>query len=183
MQRLLFATAILAVSTLSAADPTTALDFKMKAIDGKQVSLSKYQGKVVLIVNVASECGLTDQYKELQILHQVLSPKGFTVLGFPCNQFGKQEPGTDAEIQSFCETNYKVSFDMFSKVEVNGANACKLYQHLTQQDAKPAGKGKVKWNFEKFLLGKDGKVAARFAPNTTPSDPKILKRIKEELEK
>lgn len=161
----------------------TALDFKVKSIAGKEVDLSEYKGKVIVVVNVASECGLTPQYEGLEALYQKYSNKGLTVLGFPCNQFGKQEPGSDAEIAQFCETNYKVKFPMFSKVEVNGEGAAPLYKHLTSQDAKPKGKGQVAWNFEKFVIGKNGEVVARFAPKTEPDDAELVKTIEAELAK
>lgn len=160
-----------------------ALSFKVKSITGKEVDLSKYQGKVILVVNTASECGLTPQYEELEALHEKYGQKGLSVLGFPCNQFGKQEPGSDKEIAEFCESNYKVKFDMFSKVDVNGEEASPLYKHLTALDAKPKGKGKVSWNFEKFLIGRDGSVVARFEPKTAPDDPVVLKAVEAELAK
>lgn len=160
-----------------------ALNFTMKSISGKDVDLSKYKGKVVLIVNTASECGLTPQYEELQALHEKYADKGVAVLGFPCNQFGKQEPGSDADIAKFCTDNYKVTFDMFSKVDVNGPNAAPLYRHLTSVDAKPKGKGDISWNFEKFVIGKNGEVVARFAPRTAPDDPEVIKVIEAELAK
>ena len=160
-----------------------ALNFKVKSISGKEVDLSKYQGKVVLIVNTASECGLTPQYEELEALHEKYGEKGLAVLGFPCNQFGKQEPGSDDEIVKFCEDNYKVKFDMFSKVDVNGEGATPLYKHLTSVDTKPKGKGKVSWNFEKFLIGRDGGVIARFEPKTAPDDPAVIKALEAELAK
>ncbi len=160
-----------------------ALNFKVKTITGKEVDLSKYQGKVVLIVNTASQCGLTPQYEGLEALHEKYGKEGLSVLGFPCNQFGKQEPGSDDEIVKFCETNYKVKFDMFSKVEVNGEGAAPLFKYLTATDAKPKGKGKVKWNFEKFLISRDGSVVARFEPNTAPDDPAVIKTLEAELAK
>lgn len=160
-----------------------ALNFTMKSIAGKDVDLSKYNGKVVVVVNTASECGLTPQYEELQALHEKYADKGVAVLGFPCNQFGKQEPGSDADIAKFCTDNYKVTFDMFSKVDVNGPNAAPLYKHLTSVDAKPKGKGDISWNFEKFVIGKNGEVVARFAPRTAPDDPEVIKVIEAELTK
>ena len=160
-----------------------ALDFKVKSIAGKEVDLAQYQGKVIVVVNVASECGLTPQYEGLEALYEKYSDKGLTVLGFPCNQFGKQEPGSDAEIAQFCETNYKVKFPMFSKVDVNGEGAAPLYKHLTSLDAKPKGKGQVAWNFEKFVIGKNGEVVARFAPMTEPDAPELITAIEAELAK
>jgi glutathione peroxidase len=183
----MFALAIAALAgTLSAeeATPQTAkspLEFKMNSLAGKEIDLEKYRGKVVLIVNVASECGLTPQYEQLQAIYKKYEDKGFVVLGFPCNQFGKQEPGTAQEIQTFCRENYGVTFDMFSKVEVNGSDACDLYKYLTALDVKPKGKGKISWNFEKFLVGRDGKVVARFAPPTKPDAPAVISAIESQL--
>ena len=157
------------------------LNFKMKTLAGKEVSLNKYQGKVVLIVNVASECGLTPQYEQLQAMHDKYSKKGLAIVGFPCNQFGQQEPGTAEEIQQFCTENYGVKFDLFEKVEVNGDNACPLYKHLTQLDTKPKGPGEITWNFEKFLVDRQGEVVARFQPRTRPDAPEVLQQIEREL--
>ena len=137
----------------------------------------------MLFVNVASECGLTPQYRSLQALHESLGPKGLVVIGVPCNQFGGQEPGTASEIQSFCQKNYGVTFPMLEKVDVNGDKACALYKHLTSLETKPKGAGKVGWNFEKFLLGRDGQVAARFNPTTEPDSEELLKAVKAELAK
>ncbi|MEZ6087538.1 MAG: glutathione peroxidase [Pirellulaceae bacterium] len=149
----------------------------MEDIDGNTVDLEDFEGKVVLIVNVASECGLTPQYEGLQALYEKYKDKGFVVLGFPCNQFGSQEPGTASEIKSFCQSNYKVSFPMFAKVEVNGDKACPLYKQLTGKDAKPKGAGKVSWNFEKFLIDTEGQLVARYAPRTEPDDAELQKKI------
>jgi glutathione peroxidase len=161
--------------------PPAALAFKMKSLEGKEVSLSKYHGKVVMVVNVASKCGLTPQYKQLQALHEKYGKQGLAILGFPCNQFRGQEPGTDKEIQTFCQENYGVKFDMFSKVDVNGKEACELYKHLTSQKIKPAGTGKIKWNFEKFVIGRDGKPIARFEPRTKPDSKEMIKTIEAAL--
>lgn len=172
------------VSTSLAADKApAALSFEMKTLSGKDVSLDSYKGKVLLVVNVASKCGLTPQYEQLQALHDKHAKDGLAVLGFPCNQFGKQEPGDEKEIAEFCSNHYKVKFDMFSKVEVNGDGACPLYKHLTALDTKPKGAGKITWNFEKFLIGRNGEVVARFAPRTSPDDPEVLKAIEAELAK
>ncbi len=158
-----------------------ALSFKMKSLEGKDVDLAQYSDKVVLMVNVASQCGLTGQYTQLQDLHSKYADKGLAVLGFPCNQFGGQEPGSAKEISTFCKKNYGVEFDMFSKVEVNGDGACDLYKHLTKLDVKPKGAGNIGWNFEKFLLDRSGKVIARFAPTTSPDDAAVLKTIETAL--
>jgi len=160
-----------------------ALDFKVNSIDGQVVNLEDYEGKVVLVVNVASECGLTGQYKGLQALYEQYGDKGLVVLGFPCNQFGGQEPGTELEIKQFCSTKYKVTFPMFAKVDVNGANAAPIYSFLTSQDAAPVGSGKVSWNFEKFLIGRDGKVINRFSPRVSPDDVELVKAVEAALAK
>jgi len=145
-------------------------DFKVNAIDGSERTLNDYAGKVMLIVNVASRCGFTPQYAGLEALYRKHKDAGLVVLGFPCNQFGAQEPGTEAEIQTFCATNYDVSFPMFAKVDVNGANAHALYRHL--KSAKPGllGTEAIKWNFTKFLVDRRGEVVARYAPNDKPED-------------
>jgi len=160
-----------------------ALNFKMKTLAGKEVELAKYQGKVLLIVNVASKCGLTPQYEQLQALHKKYAKRGLAVVGFPCNQFLAQEPGTAEEIQEFCRVNYGVEFDLFEKIKVNGKGACPLYKHLTALKTKPKGPGKITWNFEKFLIGRNGEVVARFAPKTKPGDPEVIKAIEAELGK
>lgn len=155
------------------------LSHTMKSLEGKPVNLAKkYKGKVVLVVNVASECGLTPHYEGLQALYKRHKKDGLAVAGFPCNQFGAQEPGTAKEIRQFCTDNYSVTFDMYAKVDVNGEKACKLYKQLTATETKPAKKGKIGWNFEKFVVGRDGKVVARFAPRTRPDDPELMKAIK-----
>jgi glutathione peroxidase len=158
-----------------------ALDFKVQSLDGQQVDLGAYQGKVLMIVNVASKCGLTPQYEQLQALYKEYSDRGLAILGFPCNQFGGQEPGTANQIKEFCQTKYGVTFDMFSKIEVNGDGACGLYKYLTSLDVKPVGAGRISWNFEKFIVGRNGKVVARFAPKTRPDDPDVRQVIEREL--
>lgn len=161
-----------------------ALDFSLPRIDGQQVDLGKtYGGKVLLLVNVASKCGLTPQYKQLQSLYDKYRDRGFVILGFPCNQFGRQEPGTEAEIQQFCSENYGVTFDMFSKIEVNGDDACDLYRYLTGLETRPTGSGPISWNFEKFLIGRDGRVVARFSPRTAPDAAELLELLEKELDK
>jgi glutathione peroxidase len=160
------------------------IDFTMKTLDGKKVDLAEqYKGKVLLVVNVASQCGLTPQYKELQALHEKYGDKGLCVLAFPCNQFGQQEPGSAAEIRGFCSSKYGVKFDLFGKIDVNGDGACDFYKHLTALDTQPKGAGKIGWNFEKFLIGRNGEVAARFEPRTKPTDPMVVQAIEAELEK
>ncbi|MGC6443932.1 MAG: glutathione peroxidase [Rubripirellula sp.] len=167
----------------SADDHECALNFKAKTIDGKTVDLEDYEGKVVLIVNTASRCGLTPQYAGLQQMYEKYQGKGFVVLGFPCNQFGRQEPGTEAEIKQFCSANYNVSFPMFSKIDVNGGEAAPIYKYLTSQDTKPAGKGDISWNFEKFLIDRDGQLVGRYAPRTKPDDADLVKAVEAELGK
>jgi glutathione peroxidase len=137
---------------------------------GEEVSLENWRGRVLLIVNTASECGFTPQYAGLEALYEKLHGDGLTILGFPCNQFGAQEPGSEVEIGAFCQKNYGVTFPMFAKIDVNGANAHPLYKYL--KDAKPGllGTEAIKWNFTKFLVGKDGEPVARYAPNTKPEE-------------
>ena len=145
-----------------------ALDISLNSLEGKPVDLSQYRGRVVMIVNVASECGLTPQYKQLQTLHEKYSDRGLAILGFPCNQFGGQEPGSAAEIRHFCRVNYGVEFDMFSKIEVNGDGASDLYKYLKSVPTSPKGPGDISWNFEKFVLDRAGQVVGRFEPGTRP---------------
>ena len=147
---------------------TTLGDFSATTIDGQQADLSTYEGNVVLVVNTASQCGFTPQYAGLQDLHDTYGDRGFTVLGFPCDQFGNQEPGGEEEIASFCERNYGVSFPMFSKVDVNGDDAHPLFSWLRDEKSGLLG-GKIKWNFTKFLVGRDGQVVKRFSPTTEPA--------------
>lgn len=160
-----------------------ALKFKVKSIDGKDVDLAKYKGKVVLIVNVASECGLTPQYKSLQALHEKYAGKGLAILGFPCNDFGKQEPGTEKDIVAFCAKNYGVKFDMFSKVGITGKDKAPLYDFLTSKTTNPKHGGAVKWNFTKFLIGRDGNIIARFEPAIEPESDEFQQAIRKELDK
>jgi glutathione peroxidase len=164
-----------------AADAKGPLDFKMKNIDGKDVDLSQYKGDVLLIVNVASQCGLTPQYEQLEAVYKKYKDQGFKVLGFPANEFGKQEPGTDAEIKEFCTTNFAVDFPMFSKIVVKGKGIHPLYSFLTSEETNPGMSGDIKWNFEKFLVDRNGKVVGRFAPTVKPDDPKITESIETEL--
>ena len=158
-----------------------AISFTMKSLDGKEVDLKSYAGKVVLVVNTASKCGLTNQYKDLQALHEKYKDKGLAVLGFPCNQFLGQEPGDSKQISEFCTKNYGVTFDMFDKIDVNKDGACALYKYLTAKEAPPVGKGPVSWNFEKFLINRDGELVNRFAPTTKPSAEDVVAAIEKEL--
>ncbi|NDJ19181.1 glutathione peroxidase [Myxacorys almedinensis] len=143
-------------------------DFQVTAIDGNAQALDTYQGKVLLIVNVASKCGFTPQYAGLEALYRKYKDKGFEVLGFPCDQFGHQEPGNEAEIQSFCSLNYDVSFPLFAKIEVNGNQAHPLYQYLKSAQKGLFGTEAIKWNFTKFLVNQDGAIVQRYAPTDTP---------------
>ncbi|MFO0968129.1 MAG: glutathione peroxidase [Gemmataceae bacterium] len=158
------------------------LNFKMKSIDGKEVDLSRYQGKVVLLVNVASECGYTPQYKQLQALHEKYAEKGLAVLGFPCNDFGGQEPGSEADIKAFCKKNYGVTFDMFAKVNIT-KDPAPLYKYLTSKATNPKLGGMVKWNFEKFLIGRDGSLVARYASDADLDGAPFLRTLEAELAK
>lgn len=157
---------------------TTLHDFSARGIDGQDVDLAAYDGQVVLVVNTASQCGFTPQYQGLQELHDRFAGQGFAVLGFPCDQFGGQEPGTDEEISGFCERNFGVTFPLFSKVEVNGPDAHPVFDHLRTEKGGLLG-SKIKWNFTKFLVGKDGRVIDRYAPTTKPE--KIASDIEKAL--
>jgi glutathione peroxidase len=148
----------------------TVYEFSARTIDGKSRKLGDYKGKVLLVVNTASQCGFTPQYKGLEAIYQKFKDRGFAVLGFPSNQFGQQEPGSDTEIAEFCEMNFGVSFPLFSKVDVNGADAHPLFKFLTSTKPGLLGSEGIKWNFTKFLIGKDGSVIDRYAPNTKPED-------------
>jgi glutathione peroxidase len=143
-------------------------DFEVATIDGRRTTLEPYRGKVLLIVNVASQCGYTPQYAGLEDLYRRYRARGLVVLGFPCNQFGRQEPGDEAEIQRFCSTNYGVTFPLFGKIDVNGAGAHPLYRHLKSERPGLLGSEAIKWNFTKFLIGREGKVLKRYAPGDTP---------------
>ena len=145
-------------------------DFAVKDIHGKTVKLDAYKGKPLLIVNTASKCGFTPQYKGLEALYKKLHGKGLEILGFPCNQFGEQEPGDEAEIESFCEVNYGVTFPMFAKVDVNGDAAAPSYKFLKKEKPGLLGSEAIKWNFTKFLVDRSGKVVERYAPNTEPAE-------------
>ncbi|MCP4245557.1 MAG: glutathione peroxidase [bacterium] len=157
------------------------LDFKVKDIDGRDVELSRYAGRVLLIVNVASECGLTDRnYRKLQPLHEEYHKQGLAILAFPANNFGSQEPGTNEQIKKFCSTRYQVGFDLFAKVSVVGQDKCPLYAYLTERTDEQV-RGKVEWNFQKYLVGRDGSVLAKFHPRVDPDDPKLVDAVKKAL--
>ena len=183
MKTVAFAVALALVQTMNSFAESIH-QIPVKDIELQATTLGAYKGKVLLVVNVASKCGLTPQYKGLEALYQKYKEQGLVVAGFPCNQFGAQEPGTNDQIKEFCSTKYKVTFPMLSKVVVKGADQVPLYKTLVE--ATPDKDGKVKqvgWNFEKFLIGRDGKVAARFAPTVEPSAAELTKAIKAELEK
>ncbi len=176
-------TQVVSAEDQSAAKPPAALKFKVQSLEGKEVDLAQYQGKVVLVVNVASKCGLTPQYKALEALYQKYNGQGLVILGFPCNQFRGQEPGTAEEIRTFCTSKYNVTFPLMAKVEVNGEGTCDFYKHLKALDAKPKGAGDITWNFEKFVIGRNGEVVARFKPQTAPDAAEVISVIESELGK
>src|SRR5215469_6353270 len=148
----------------------TVYDYKAATLAGEDIGLENWRGRVLLIVNTASECGFTPQYAGLESLYKTLEPQGLTVLGFPCNQFGQQEPGSAAEIGAFCQKNYGVTFPMFAKVDVNGASAHPLFKYLTQAKRGILGTEAIKWNFTKFLIDRNGEPVARYAPRTKPEE-------------
>jgi glutathione peroxidase len=176
-------------------------EIPVKTIDGQETNLGEYKDKVLLVVNVASKCGLTPQYEGLERLYENYRGRGFEILGFPANNFMGQEPGTEEEIKDFCSTNYSVEFPLFSKISVKGDDQHQLYHYLTEMkpetDVNDGGfeeklkgygsvrskPGEVLWNFEKFLVGKDGRIAARFAPDVTPDDERLIEKVEEEIEK
>lgn len=174
---------LLAAAVARADAPKSPLDFQVQSIDGKPVDLAKYKGKVLLIVNTASECGYTGQYANLEAIYRKYKEQGLAVLGFPANEFGQQEPGTNREIASFCQKNYGVDFDMFAKSVVDGPGISPLYAFLTSKESNPKFGGPVGWNFEKFLIGRDGQVVGRFAPDVSPDAPEIVRAIESELAK
>ena len=149
---------------------TSVYDFQATSITGQPVSLSEFRGKPLLIVNTASKCGFTPQFEGLEQLWKTYGPRGLVIVGFPCNQFGSQDPGSESEIASFCQLNYGVSFPMMSKVDVNGSNAHPLYKWLTEEAPGILGTKAIKWNFTKFLIGRDGQVIKRYAPTDKPKD-------------
>ncbi len=181
------ATVVFAASTCSAAPikeskMPSPLDFKMTGIDGKEVDLSKYKGKVVLFVNVASQCGYTKQYTGLQAIYEKYEKKGFVVIGVPANDFGSQEPGTNEEIVKFCSSKYNVTFPMLSKVAVRGKEKTPLYEFLTSKETNPNFAGEIGWNFEKFLVNKKGEVVGKFKSGIAPESDELIKAITAELD-
>lgn len=172
--------ALLALGVLGRTDIKNIYDFHLKNIDGKEVSLGQYEGKVLLIVNTASLCGYTPQYEGLEKLYKEYKDQGFVILGFPANNFGQQEPGTDTKIKQFCQTKYSVTFPMFSKVSVKGENQSPLFTYLTSEP-NPDFTGEIKWNFEKFLIGKDGKLLHRFRSQVTPGSNQLSTAVRKAL--
>jgi glutathione peroxidase len=164
-----------------AAQPSSALDFSAKDIDGRPVELSRYRGKVLLIVNTASNCGYTPQYANLQRLYSDYKDKGLAILAFPANEFGAQEPGSNEQIKEFCNTRFHTTFDLFSKIVVKGDGQHPLYQFLTSKSANPDFGGEIRWNFTKFLISRDGRVVARYEPKVEPDDADVTKAIEAEL--
>lgn len=171
--------------TMTYAQPKKAsiYDFKVTTIDGQTIDLAKYKGKVLLIVNVASECGYTDQYKPMQALHAKYGKDGLAILAFPCNDFGGQEPDKEADIKKFARTKYGVEFDIFSKIKILGKDAAPLYQFLTSKNSNPKHAGDVKWNFEKFIIGRNGEIIARFMSETEPDAADLVDLLTKELNK
>jgi glutathione peroxidase len=170
----------LAASALSAA---SIYDYTINSIDGKPTPLSSFKGKVVLLVNVASRCGYTPQYTGLEALYEKNKDKGFVIVGVPANNFMSQEPGTNEEIKTFCKSKYDVQFPIMSKVSVKGSDKTPLYQYLTSPEQNPKTGGEIKWNFTKFLIGRDGQILARFEPAVTPEDAALTSAVSSALEK
>ncbi len=167
--------------TQESAKVPAALDFHVKSIDGDDVNLADYHGNVLVVVNVASKCGYTRQYSDLQKLYADNSENGLKVLGFPCNQFGNQEPGSDADIVEFCTSKFNVTFDMFSKVDVKGDSSCDFYKYLTGLELEPKGTGDIGWNFEKFVIDRSGKVIGRFGTKTELDDEAFVEMVQSAL--
>jgi len=159
----------------------TVQDIALQTLSGDPATLGDFAGSAILVVNVASKCGLTPQYEGLQRLHDQFAERGFTVAGFPCNQFGEQEPGTPQEISEFCSVNYGVTFPLFAKIDVNGPGRHALYAELTEVADADGEAGDIQWNFEKFLIGRDGKVLGRFRPLTEPEAPELVSAIEASL--
>jgi glutathione peroxidase len=172
---------VTAAMALAAAPAKGVLDFTMKSIDGQETQLRKFQGKVLLLVNTASKCGLTPQYKALEAVFKRYQDQGLVILGFPANNFLAQEPGTDSEIKEFCLINYGVSFPMFSKISVAGSDIHPLYKFLVEKESNPRFAGKIAWNFTKFLVNRQGSVIARFEPRQVPDDPAVIAAIEKAL--
>lgn len=171
----------LLIMNIKAVGNMSIYEIEIETITGEQATLADYAGKVIVIVNVASKCGFTGQYEGLQALYEEYKEKGVVVLGFPANNFKKQEPGTNEEIQSFCSLNYGVTFPMFSKISVKGDDIHPLYKYLTSKETNPEHNGEISWNFNKFIIGKDGKILDRFGSMTKPQSKKMKKAIEAAL--
>ena len=167
--------------SLTALGANSVHEFTMKAIDGKPVPLGNFKGQIMLVVNVASQCGYTPQYEGLEKLYETYKARGFVITGFPANNFGGQEPGTDSEIQTFCKSKYGVTFPMFSKISVAGGDKAPLYGFLTDRTASPQTGGEIQWNFTKFLVGRDGKVLRRFEPSVEPLSRELIAAVEAAL--
>lgn len=178
MKKLLAVLCLMSSATFGASN---VYEFTMKSIDGKAMPLANFKGKVLLVVNVASHCGYTPQYRALEAVYEKYKDRGLVVLGFPANNFMGQEPGTDEEIKTFCSTKYNVSFPLYSKISVKGENKAPLYQFLTDTTANAATGGEIKWNFTKFLVDRDGKVIQRFEPAVKPDSPEVISAIENAL--
>ena len=179
MKTIILLAAVLCVQIIAVRAADSIYDIPLKDIDGKSTSLKPYKGKVLLVVNVASKCGYTPQYTGLQALYEKYKDQGLVVTGFPCNQFGSQEPGTDEQIKQFCTSTYNVTFPLFDKLEVNGANRHPLYKTLAGEGSPTAGD--IKWNFTKFLVGRDGKIVKRFDSKVKPDSPEMIQAIEAAL--
>lgn len=186
MPLMLVALSMLSVTCVVSADepakkPTSVLSFQVNDIDGKPVDLSKYKGEVLLIVNTASQCGFTPQYEGLEAVYEKYKGQGFEVLAFPANEFGRQEPGSDAEIKTFCSSKFNVKFPLFSKIVVKGEGIHPVYQFLTEPETNPKFAGPISWNFAKFLVNRKGEVIARFLPKDAPESAKVTSEIEKAL--
>ena len=176
---LVFGLSVLAFAQTQSA--ASIYDYKLTSIDMESVQLSQFKGNVVMLVNVASRCGYTPQYAGLEALYRKYKDQGFVIVGIPANNFGQQEPGTNSEIKVFCKRKYDVTFPMMAKVSVAGNDMAPLYEYLTDKSANPTTGGDIKWNFTKFLIGKDGKILARFEPDVTPEDPTLVAAVENAL--
>jgi glutathione peroxidase len=174
---IMFKAACLLLASACFASAASVYDYTMNSIDGKPTALASFKGKVILLVNVASRCGYTPQYKGLESLYEKNKDQGFVIVGVPANNFMSQEPGTDAEIKTFCKAKYDVQFPILSKVSVKGSDQTPLYQYLTSTEQNPKTGGEIKWNFTKFLIGRDGQILARFEPAVTPEDPALTSAV------
>jgi glutathione peroxidase len=183
MRKLIFILMLCVACASLSAEPKSIYDFTMRSIDGDHVSLKNYQGKVVLLVNVASKCGFTPQYAALESVYEKYKDKGLVIVGIPANNFAQQEPGTDEEIKKFCSNKYNVTFPMMSKVSVLGDDKTPLYVFLTGKESDPQFAGDIKWNFTKFLFDRNGNPVARFEPNVTPDSPQVTAAIESALGK